>query len=82
MTEPKSKHDAWRNGFPYHLQQADRCGVFREEFLDSLEEAAKLAALWRVEYPFPTSMVILTNLDKCDYDSDGLTEEEREMFYG
>ena len=58
----------------YQVLVADRGGVFREHEYGDFAEA--LAAASRFHGEYPAKAVRVSNLDRCDVDSDGLTDEE------
>ena len=60
----------------YAVGVYDCAGEFAVETLATFDETVTLAARWRREYP--GKVVCVSNLDRCDYDTNGLTEDERD----
>lgn len=60
----------------YSVQVAGPGGVFIEENTRLFDHALALVEEYSKEYP--RSVVVVTNVDRCDVDTNGLTEEEEE----
>ena len=60
----------------YLLTVADRAGVFQERNFATFGEV--LAATQEARAKWPRKLVMVCNVDQCDVDSDGLTDDERE----
>ena len=58
----------------YQVLVADRGGPLREREVEGFADALELAKRWHAE--LPKKAVRVSNLDRCDVDSDGLTDEE------
>lgn len=62
----------------YCVKVADCCGVFYEKTGLTFGGAVAVAVLKKFFYPAGSSYTIrVCNLDMCDYDSNGLTEDEQ-----
>ena len=60
----------------YSVNVYDRAGEFERNECGSFELA--LAVVREKRRAYPEKVVKVFNLDRCDYDTDGLTEDERE----
>ena len=63
----------------YVVQIADRFGVVRESEHSTFPPALEQLRAWRTTWPLHA--VVMHNVDLCDVDTDGLTEEEREQIH-
>jgi hypothetical protein len=60
----------------YSVGVYDCAGEFTTREVDTFEECLSVVAEFSRLYP--DKVVCAANLDRCDYDTDGLTEDERE----
>lgn len=60
----------------FYIEVADKCGVIKERERSTFYETLSLVKQLRQEHP--TEAIAVTNIEKSDYDSDGLTDEQRE----
>ena len=60
----------------YHVSVNDCAGLFCEQKVDGFEACVALVVEFTRKYP--GKVVCPSNLDRCDYDTDGLTEDERD----
>lgn len=67
-----------RNQFSVNVY--DCCGLFDWENLDSFDLVPATVARLRAKYP--GKIVQAFNNDRCDYDTNGLTEDERDAIDG
>lgn len=61
---------------PYVVSDHDCCGEFRRAAFATFKEALTCARDWEKTKMHP-HCVCITNYDRADYDSNGLTPEER-----
>lgn len=61
---------------PYHLIAADRCGPFREAYFATFAEVLQARDEWHAELGKSEHAFAAFNIDRCDYDTNGLTEDE------
>lgn len=85
-SDPELPEQAERINKPYMLVAADRLGVVREERFETFEEAETAHRHWRDEMDPHWHMsrhglyaYRVTNIDRCDVNDDGLTDEERDQ---
>lgn len=64
----------------YLIVIADRAGVLAEKRAETLAEACAMGRQALADYP--GRYVGLSNLDRCDVDDSGLTDEERDAWRG
>lgn len=61
---------------PYHLVEGDCAGPYSEKYFETF---AELMAYHEANPTPKGSARFASNLERCDYDTNGLTEEEREV---
>jgi hypothetical protein len=60
----------------YSVNVYDCAGEYRSTEVPDFTAALAIYVASRARYP--GKVVLVSNLDRCDYDTDGLTEDERE----
>lgn len=63
---------------PYLVGVYDCCGLYTETACTDFPEALRQRAAYRERFKGQNKVVEIANTERCDYNSDGLTEEEKE----
>lgn len=61
---------------PYTMSIGDRGGLFDEQSFENCDEL--IAAVRIAAGKYPDKAICFSNSECCDYDHDGLTDDERE----
>ena len=64
---------------PYRLEIGDEAGPYDVKYFQHFQSMVEQAQRWKKE--FPRKVLVPSNSDRADYDTNGLTDEEEEKFW-